>query len=56
MNLRRVIHNYINPDQGLKRKTPAEAAEIDLGLETNKLLDLIQFLKDNYVRLSWQYL
>jgi len=30
MNLQRVIHNFINPHQGLKEKTPAEKAGIKL--------------------------
>ena len=43
MNLRHIIHNFVNPHQGLKGKTPAEAAEIKLGLGRNKLLSLIQY-------------
>lgn len=44
MDLRRVIHNFVNPHQGLKGKTPAEMAEINLTLKRNKLLNLIRFL------------
>ena len=44
MDLRRVIHNFVNPHQELKGKTPAEMAEIILPLKRNKLLDLIRFL------------
>lgn len=44
MNLQRVMHNFVNPHQGLKGKTPAEKAEIDLGLGRNKLLGLIKYL------------
>jgi hypothetical protein len=39
-----VIHNFVNPHQELKGKTPAEMAEIVLPLKRNKLLDLIRFL------------
>ena len=49
MDLRRVIHNYVNPHQGLKEKTPAEIAEINLPLKRNKLLSLIKFVRDNYL-------
>ena len=44
MNLQRVLHNYINPHQELRGKTPAEIAEIILPLKRNKLLNLIRFL------------
>ena len=44
MDLRRTIHNYVNPNQELKGKTPAEMAEISLRLGRNKLLNLIRFL------------
>ena len=47
MNLNHIIHNFVNPHQQLKGKTPAEAAEIILPLKRNKLLNLIE-----YVRLS----
>ena len=42
LNMRRVIHNFVNPHQGLKGKTPAEMAEIDLKLGESKLIDLIK--------------
>ena len=42
MNLNHIIHNFVNPHQELKGKTPAEAAEIDLKLGRNKLLNLIR--------------
>ncbi|MBI4896066.1 MAG: hypothetical protein HY832_00770, partial [Candidatus Aenigmarchaeota archaeon] len=42
LNLRPVIQNFVNPHQGLKLKTPAEAADVDLKLGRNKLLDLIR--------------
>jgi transposase-like protein len=41
LELRRAIFNFVRTHQGLKR-TPAEAAEIDLGLGRNRLLDLIR--------------
>jgi len=52
MDLRRTIHNFVNPNQELKGKTPAEMAEINLKLGRNKLLSLIRFVKDNYIILS----
>ena len=55
-DLRRIIHNSVNPNQELQRKTPAEIAEIHLRFGRNKLLDLIKYLRDNYIILSWQYL
>ena len=42
LNLRHIIHNFVNPHQGLKGRTPAEEAEIELRLEREKLLKLIQ--------------
>lgn len=47
MNLRRVIHNFINPHQGLSGKTPAEMAGIELNLGRMKLLELIRYLVQN---------
>jgi transposase-like protein len=44
MNLRHIIHNFVNPHQQLDGRTPAEAAEIDLKLGRNKLLNLIKYL------------
>jgi len=43
LNLRHLIHNFVNPHQELKGKTPAEAAEIKLPLGRNKLLGLIRY-------------
>lgn len=45
MNLKHIIHNFVNPHQSLKGKTPAEAAEINLSLGRNRLLDLIQYVR-----------
>jgi len=44
MNLRDVIHNFVNPHQQLNGKTPAESAEIKLNLERMKLVDLIGYV------------
>jgi len=44
MDLRRIIHNYVNPNQELNGKTPAEIAEINLKLGRNKLLSLIKYI------------
>ena len=44
MDLQRILHNFVNPHQELKRKTPAEMAEIILPLKRNKLLNLIRYL------------
>jgi len=49
MDLRRTIHNFVNPHQELKGKTPAEMAEINLELGRNKLLNLIRFVRHNYI-------
>ena len=43
MNLQRVLHNFVNPHQELKGKTPAEMSEINLELGRNKLLNLIRY-------------
>lgn len=42
LNLKHILHNFVNPHLGLNGKTPAEAAEIDLKLGRNKLLNLIR--------------
>jgi transposase-like protein len=44
MNLQRVMNNFVNPHQQLQGKTPAEKAEIKLGLGENKLLELIAYI------------
>lgn len=43
LNLKHIFHNFVNPHQQLKGKTPAEAAEIKLPLGQNKLLKLIRY-------------
>ena len=52
MNLRRVIHNFVNPHQELHGETPAEKAGVDLELGRNKLLGLIRFVRNNHIILS----
>ena len=47
MNLRRVIHNFVNPHQSLRGKTPAEMVEIKLELEKCKLLRLVKYVAKN---------
>lgn len=42
LNLKHIIHNFINPHESLKGKTPAEAAGINLNLGRQKLLTLIK--------------
>ena len=42
LNLKHIIHNFVNPHMQLKGKTPAEAANIDLNLRRTKLLNLIK--------------
>jgi len=42
MNLKHIIHNFVNPHQQIKGRTPAESADIDLKLSRNKLLNLIR--------------
>lgn len=42
LKMRQIIHNFVNPHQELKEKTPAEAAEIKYELGKNKLLNLIK--------------
>jgi len=38
----RIYYNFIRPHMALNGKTPAEMANLDLGLEGNKWLMLIQ--------------
>lgn len=42
LNLKHIIHNFVNPHMQIKGKTPAEAAGIDLKLGRKKLLNLIR--------------
>lgn len=42
MNLKHIIHNFVNPHLQLQERTPAEAAQVDLKLGRNKLLKLIR--------------
>ena len=50
LNLRPVIQNFVNPHQGLKGKTPAEAANVDLKLGRRKLLNLIRYVSGQVQR------
>ena len=43
LNMKRVIHNFVNPHYTLRGKTPAEAAEIKLHLGRDRLLSLIKY-------------
>ena len=47
LNLKHIIHNFVNPHMQLKGKTPAETAEIDLKLKRTKLLNLIKINSTN---------
>lgn len=52
LNLKHIIHNFINPHMQLKGKTPAEETEIFLPLKRNKLLDLIKYVRKNHITKS----
>ena len=41
LNLNHILHNFVNPHQGLNGKTPIWEAEVSLKLGMNKLLNLI---------------
>ena len=49
MNLNHIIHNFVNPHQQLKGKTPAEAAEIFIPLKRNRLLSLITYFRRSHI-------
>ena len=44
LNLKHIIHNFVNPHMQLKGKTPAEAAEVDLKLGRRKLYNIIKLM------------
>ena len=48
LNLKHIIHNFVNPHMQINGKTPAECAEIDLRLGRRKLLKLIKFVARYY--------
>ena len=48
LNLKHIIHNFVNPHMELKDKTPSEEAEINLKLNRNKLLRLIKIVARYY--------
>ena len=47
LNLKHIIHNFVNPHMQINGNTPAEAAEIDLNLGRRKLLNLIRRCSKN---------
>lgn len=49
LNLFHIMHNFVNPHEGLNGKTPAEAAEICLPLKRNKLLSLIKYVRRSHI-------
>ena len=49
LNLKHIVHNFVNPHQGLDGRTPAEAAEIKIPLGDNKLLNLIQYFRRSHI-------
>ncbi|MBI5001481.1 MAG: DDE-type integrase/transposase/recombinase [Euryarchaeota archaeon] len=44
LDLRPIIHNFVNPHMRLDGRTPAEKAEIDIRLGRRKLLNLIRYV------------
>ena len=48
LNLKHIIHNFVNPHMQLKGRTPAEEVGIDLKLRRNKLLNLIRIVARGY--------
>ena len=48
LNLKHIIHNFVNPHMQINGKTPAEAAGIDLKLGRRKLLKLIKVVVRYY--------
>ena len=44
LDMKRIIHNFVNPHMSLKGKTPAEVADVDLKLGRRKLLNLIRYV------------
>ena len=46
--LRRIVYNFVRTHQGIG-KTPAEAADLSVGLGRNKLLSLIFFYLLAYI-------
>ena len=52
LNLRRIMHNFVNPHQQLNGKTPAEKTKIKLGLGRNKLLELIGYVAKTHIPIN----
>lgn len=44
LDIKPMLHNFVNPHMSLKGKTPAEEAEVDLKLGRSKLLNLIKYV------------
>lgn len=44
LNLKHIIHNFVNPHMQLKGRTPAEIAKVDLKLGRRKLYNLIKLM------------
>ena len=44
LNLKHIIHNFVNPHMQLRGKTPAESADVDLKLGRRKLYKLIKLM------------
>jgi transposase-like protein len=42
LDLKRIIHNFVNPHMQLKGFTPAEKADVNLNLGQNKIMNLIK--------------
>jgi len=49
LNLKHLIHNFVNPHMQIKGKTPAEVAGIDLRLGRRKLLNLIGYMARRHI-------
>ncbi len=45
-------YNFVHPHMGLKGRTPAEEANINLELERNKLMILIKLFHNDHVYLQ----
>ncbi|MFH1199971.1 MAG: DDE-type integrase/transposase/recombinase [Candidatus Micrarchaeota archaeon] len=44
LDMKQVIHNFVNPHMSLKGRTPAEAARVEVNLGRKKLFYLVRFL------------
>lgn len=48
LDMKRIVHNFVNPHMSLKGKTPAEVANVDLKLRRRKLLNLIRYVSRHH--------